>query len=873
MKNQHNSFSIEQVEQLEIGRNGNIMPRIFNLGYDCTLKGSLLSVLYPGIKVACVLVPVEPLDEMQESSVRNAMANLAYKGNRYKLVGAASSAKNGLFYFVDEQHHQAIADRFQRWPQAAISYFGILVSNCGVVADIPNARILVVNDTDYGTNDCGAWIRESLAISQLNLRPGTFSQFRIAFENTQGKGSFKLMGDDVADLLEADVVLPQSCIKPTLTLLGMAKKAFRNTFQGRAIVGIREVARPLQFESSYTLTQHAPAQSIMTEILPQTKAQVDRVSASVGDGDFQELLQLIGHNPEDTAAEVGTVEGLLLADKNGDIVNHPWVNAQLDKLLTRWTYKACTGGAFHLPAYALAHDGYLVACEGKVYHGSNWIQKDQAICGLPSKRGLCVRYPIRMYDDLLPAEHISEQDLLIRLREELEKQGCPNAASIAADIAIKHLRMEGTYILHSETAKLNGGDFDFDLVGVIEQDRFPVWVQDRFARPETLTKVKDKERKDKHPWYNLVHVARKAIGNQIGAITDLMTSCRADGRDDLAQELVVELQKALDSLKHGVEPDLDKIAAVRQQVTTAPWLRFKHERRVSDLPVEVDVKETDTIGILYNHVRPHFNTLLVRPAPLEAFTGLIEGEQVTKAMIADCHHVHHAYGAVVASIAQRKTALKDALTKARNEWDAVRKDSDKTLRKQKLFAKTQAQAAYYYNEERSNEEMKAIISFLKVWAQNKTQNRMAWAQALNSIVCRVKSKGEYRPTGSLMYITFPQELVTRLAILTGGRNVTLYKPRMIEGFVRTDEHGRTFLVEVIKRQLKETFLFACRNGEFSLDGAIPIAAQKEPKQIEELSPTGEIADPEGLGHEIADEVVFRAEYGSGGLGNQDAVPS
>ena len=857
-----NSFSVEQIQQLEISRNGNIMPRIMNLSYDCTLKGSLLSVLYPGIKVACVLVPVEPLDEEQESLVRNAMANLKYKGVHYKLVGAASSAKNGLFYFVDEEHHQPIADRFHRWPQAAISYFGILVSSCGVLADLSDARILVVADRDLGTNDCGAWIRESIATKQLELRPGTCSQFRVAFENTQGKGTFKLMGDDVADLLDTDIILPKSCIKPGLTLLDKAKNVFRSTFRGRTVIGIREVSRQLEFESSYTLTQHAPAQSILEEILKQTTELVDKVSESIAKGNYQDLLKLIGHNPDADSAEVGTVEGLLLADRNGDIVNHPWVHAQLDKLLARWTYKACTGGAFHLPAFALAHDGFLAACQGKVYYGSDWIPKDRAICGLASSRGLCVRYPIRMYDDLLPVAHMTEPELLDGIRQELDKQGCPDAQSIIDHIWLNQLRMDGTYVLHSKTAELNGGDYDFDLVGVIEQDRFPLWVADRFTRERTATENKSKPAKDKHPWYNLVHVARKAIGNQIGSITDLITSCLANGRKDLAAELVGELQKALDSLKHGVEPDPKKIEAIRKEVDPAPWLRFKHERRVSDLPIELEVKETDTIGILYNHVRYHFATLLPSPAPLEAFTGLIEGEQVTKPMITDCHHVHTAYGAVVASIAQRKATLKSALAKARKEWEAVRNSADKHLRKEKLFAKTQAQAAYYYNEERSKDEMQAIISFLKIWAQNKTANRMAWAQCLNSIVCRVKSNAEYRPTGSLMYITFPQELVSRLAEITGGKKVQLYRPRMLEGFVRTDQHGRTFLVELVKQQLKETFLFACRNAEFSLDAAIPIEAKKEPEQAEPTAPTGEIQDPEGLGHEVADDVIFQAEHAS-----------
>lgn len=865
------TFSVDQIQQLEIGRNGNIMPRIRDLDYDSTLKGSLLSVLYPGIKVASVLVPVEPLEELQESRVRNAMANFVYKGIRYKLVGAASSAKKGLFYFVDEQHHQKIADRFQNWPQAAISYFGILVSNCKVVTELPDARMLVVSDANLGTNDCGGWIRESIAVSQLDLAPATFSQFRIAFEKTQGKGSFKLMEDDVADLLEADIILPESCIKPALKIHTKIYELFGSgrRFRGPVVIGIREISRQLEFESSYTLTQHAPGESILTEILPQTKAQVDKVSRAVGEGRYEELLELIGHdpkkrmNPED---EVGTVEGLLLADTSGHIVKHPWLNAQLDKLLTRWTYKACTGGAFLLPAFALAHDGYLFAAEGKIFHGSNWIPKDQSISALASNCGLCIRYPIRMYEDLLPLKHMSSTELLSRLCEELEKKGCANAAAVAEQIAANQLLLDGTYILHSDTAKLNGGDFDFDLVGVVEEDRFPVWVADRFAWTKQVPLTKTKASKQKHAWWNIVHVARKAVGNQIGVITDLITSCLADGQPDLADELVKELQNALDSLKHGVEPDQERITAIRQQVTQAPWLRFKHERRVSDLPMHVDVKETDKIGILYNHVRPHFDELLTTTAPLEAYIGLIEGEEVTDQMIEECHHVYSAYGTIVASIGQRKADLKKALDKARDEWDAVRKDPDKVLRRQKLFAKTQAQAAYRYNEECSKDEMKAIISFLKIWAQNKTTSRMAWAQCLNSIVCKSKGKS----TGSLIWLTFPQELVSRLAELTGGKNMRLYRPRMIEGYVRRDEHGRTFLVEVINRNLKETFLFTCKDGNFSLDDAIPVGEAKERKQADTSAEPAPIEDPEGLGHEILDELV--SEYSAVSDRNLEPAP-
>ena len=123
-------ITADRIQNLEIDRNGRIAPRLHDLE---PIENTLLSVLYPGIKVASVNVPTEPLDDFEESQVENALARLIWNGVHYKLVGASGSAKKGKFYFVDQEHSRAIAERFQHWPQAAIVYFGILVSSCKVM--------------------------------------------------------------------------------------------------------------------------------------------------------------------------------------------------------------------------------------------------------------------------------------------------------------------------------------------------------------------------------------------------------------------------------------------------------------------------------------------------------------------------------------------------------------------------------------------------------------------------------------------------------------------------------------------------------------------------------------------------------------------
>jgi hypothetical protein len=904
----------DQLQNLEIDRNGRVAPRLHDLE---PLKNTLLSVLYPGIKVASVNVPAEPLDDYEEAQVENALARLVWNGVHYKLVGASGSAKKGKFYFVDREHSRSIAERFQHWPQAAIVYFGILVSPCKVMMEEPEVRILVVPDRKLGTNDCRGWIRRSMfqrlqqkhddeilsaqverlrrerygkasdenrdqaeesillqdakrEIVGKRLAEGRFYQFRMAFADTQAKGAFKTMEDDVSDVLEADFVLPESAVKPGLKIPAVMYSIFGpgRRFRGDVVVGIREVSRQLEFESSYTLVEHAPEDSIQLEILPQAMKQVAKLSKAVGEGRYEDLLEILGHHPdrsqpdgvEPDSEEFRVVEGLLLADASGEIVRHPYVNNQLNKLLARWAFKAATSGGFLLPAFALMDDGYLFLKDGQVFSGSDWIPEHKAIVPLVSKHGLCVRYPIRMVDDLLPFGNLSDEEIVVYLNNDLCRCNCTLTDSEIRELVHRQLRLEGTYVLHSETAKKNGGDFDFDWVCVVEEDRFPRFVKDRFSRGLGQQLGKNKASKAKDPWFNLEHVAMKARGNHIGSITDLMTSCRAVGQEELAAQLAKELQSALDSLKWQVQPDLKLVAEIRQQVRQAPWLRYKNERRCSDLPLHLEVEKTDRVGHLYNHVRKQIEDLLINKAPIEAFKALVVGERVSREMLEDCRFVNRVYAAMVGKIAARREQLKEKLGKAKAEWDTVRQSPDKELRRQMLFAMNQAYGACRGDEERGRYEMKAVLAFIRIWAQNKAENRMGWLQALNRIVCTGQ-----RSSGSILFLAFPQELIMKLAERTGGKPVRVHVPRLYDGFVRTDSSGRTFLVDPLKGGgQKHTFLFKYLDGKILLDDD----KTEQPKGETSTescteSETAEAAIPAA----VADEAM---EFNPGAFSDEDA---
>ena len=84
-----------------------------------------------------------------------------------------------------------------------------------------------------------------------------------------------------------------------------------------------------------------------------------------------------------------------------------------------------------------------------------------------------------MKEDLLPVENLSADDTIHLLAEHLAEQGCQPSGERLSRIVREQLQLTGTLILHSETASRNGGDFDFDLVCLVEDNRFPRFVQNR----------------------------------------------------------------------------------------------------------------------------------------------------------------------------------------------------------------------------------------------------------------------------------------------------------------------------------------------------------------------------------------------------------
>jgi len=827
-----------KVLSLMVTKEGKIERKMPNLSPQAQLNNTLLEALCPGIKVASVSVTPEPLDQVERAKVESTLSRFALDGTEYRLIGASGSAKNGKYYAVDARYERPLAARFSDWPQAAVTYFGILVSPCMVRMQIPHGRVTVVPDHELGTNDCRGWLRKSI-FDKLGLPENRFYQFRLAFAQTQAKGSFKIMTDEVADTLDTDVILPVSSVKPEYKgpskliawLTGEAR-----TFAGEMILGIREYSRPLAFESSYTVVQHAPEDSFELEIKPHALAQTAKLKDLLEYRDYTGLFELLGisetqrplvdempaEDDEATSVERTVLEGVLKADPTGFLIQHPWVNNQLERILARWAFKVCTAGGFEMPAFALADDGYLLLHNGQVYSGSDWMPQDRSINALATNRGLVVRYPVRMKEDLLPYTKVPPTETRHLLANELARQGCPDAEALAARVTSEQLELEGTFLLHSRTAAKNGGDYDFDFVCVVEGDRFPRFVEHRFQYKGNGSIEKTKAKKARSPWWNLPQVAVGAMGNQIGTITDLMTQCLAAGRDDCHRELVEQLQLALDQLKHGVTPDQDKIRAIREQIKQTPaaqWLRAKRLRSLKDLPERVEGPATDRIGGMYNLVRKELTDFFSNRMPVSQFRGLVQGYEFSQEMVDECRRVNRAWALTIQAGIEKKKVLIAGVQEAEAAFESGK--DNKELRSKLLHTLCQARAALASYDQQWQEEIRSLIWFVRTWAARKEDNRMGWLQALHTIVCGTKND---QASGALPFYAFPNELLKAIVERTGGRPVQLAAPKVCEGMVEMDEEGRCFLVETVmgdngQSYSKMTFLMALTpDGKVVYDG-------------------------------------------------------
>ncbi len=770
-----------KIHILDVDVQGKVTERRELPGSELWLDNTIAGRLYPELKLALVTVPTEILEWTEASDVATSLHSVSFNGVDFRLVGSGGGAKNGKFYFADAKHATMLHARFQNWPEALISYFGIQTSECKRIT-AAEGTVLVVPDNELGTNDCRGWISKRI-FSLLDAPEGAFYQFRLGFALENGKGSFKVMSDEVAAVVGADIIIPESSCKPApkgLKAWNYDTRAER-MFTGPFVVGLREISRELVFSSSYTVTQFASEDVFTNEIIPKARVLLKNLKEAWLAGNHASLVEQIGRKvtidefskelvDEQQEEAMRTVEAALLADGSGEISRHPFVYRQVDKLLARWAYKLLTGGGLHLPGFALADDGYIALAEdGTVISGSDWLPEHFSLTSLTSARSLCVRYPVRMKEDLLPMTHCNREGVIALLMN----SGVTEVN--AEEIADQQLFLRGTYVLHSKTAKLNGGDYDFDQVCVIDEALYPMFVADRFAFVSSFIATKNKVERLKSPLYSLVFVAMKSMGNKIGVITDTMSSCIAAGRLDKHYELVPQTQLEIDSLKHNTHADMSVVREIRDLVGKAPWLALKEVQSVTSL-VPLNVLPTDMVGRMYNALLADVVDMMGKPMALRQFEGLIVGHKPTQEMYNEVRTVFHAFAAGFAlqqGVMEKKQAAVAEATKA---FELAKSEGLKEQIQQCRKALSKVRADLALATEKNKRYAAVLISMVAAWGKGKSENREAWMQALHTVTCAGKG------SGSILFHAFPQEVINAIAGTTGGIRATV-APHKVAGKV------------------------------------------------------------------------------------------
>jgi len=158
--------------------------------------------------------------------------------------------------------------------------------------------------------------------------------------------------------------------------------------------------------------------------------------------------------------------------------------------------------------------------------------------------------------------------------------------------------LDGVFALHSETAAKNE-EIRLDLVAVVEGDRFPRFVENRFAHQDRHEKRKSKRTKKQSPcgilhWFESGERKSDWLDHRP---EDLLLRAGFQGE---AYLLVMNCTR-LGQLEVGHRGGTSSSSAeIRQKVPLAAWLQLKDKERVSDMPVHVEVLPTDKIGYLYN---------------------------------------------------------------------------------------------------------------------------------------------------------------------------------------------------------------------------------------------------------------------------------
>ena len=534
-----------------------------------------------------------------------------YKG--MQLDFATGSRKHGDFIITD----QALGKRYWASPEEALSYGSLLLTTCVEAPQQQPLIVKVVLDGEQGTADCHAKIRPDL--TPLFGMQDRAVQFRLASGKWLAKGT--AAPGDPSQL--PDLVIPTSAFKSRL-------KPQPGLYLCDTTWGNVAYSEKRRVKVSYQVLQWFSYETIMADLGDHIEAEITRLqAASQSPKAAAELLQ------PDSKAEYILLK-VIKADVHDQLARHPWIVNGLARMLRRRWLHLATGAGLYATSLMAMPDESL---------------PDNTVASPDLKKGpvIAFRYPIRNWADI----RIWDVDFTV------------------------HQDIPGTVWMNSKTARQCGADFDGDTVCFWSAADYPrhaaeirSWEDTR--TPPDIPKATTRNASD---WDNFPRVAVNAAECDLGRVTNMITKACAAGRLDLCNDLAVQSQIAVDTLKFSVRTDRKLLRAARESLPDLAWLSdLKSDSAFLDHPLAVDDTATDTISRLIAHVASAWTPPRSLARPLEEFAYLFPK---TEHYQQTAKKLNQAWGKLIADYLQGndESSLRDVFT-ALDNWVAGLKEPE-----------------------------------------------------------------------------------------------------------------------------------------------------------------------------------------------------
>ena len=490
-------------------------------------------------------------DEFQTRLEMLFARGIIHKGEKYQVLGASSSLKDGKIWMGTKDVVNTIHQQFGS-SQEALTYLGIYTSNCHQGIYEMEYSIQVVDDNyqvcdSLTTGDGEGYIpREILDGLKLPIRQ---MQVRLVSDSFLAKGTFHPYNGD-------KLIIPRSMLKGT---------GIPNDGIHYFLFGIREIARKLKFSSSWSLLQFF-SKATIESTLPRLKQSLNKLDGVLEDRD--KAMAYLGSL--DDEKERFQMEAYL---KAGLSPKHPWLNSRLKKHLQNHYRKLALGSDLSLT-------GFMASIADI---------DDQVICcvDIPSGEFVLTRYPIRDYLSFIKVKN---------------------------DPTLVKAALPGSIFLSNPTILQIDGDFDGDLVCIIDDPEFAREVGDpKFGNGYKRLDEGNKTRKN-DSLKLLPFSASEAIsiGNKVGYLTYLINSSLLNYRAELLPILSRNLQLEVQSLKWATSYDKSEVRKIADELEIISVFReckFNKRAFVSFVPEIPDKYRDHPLFIPYLEVQKRFSAL------------------------------------------------------------------------------------------------------------------------------------------------------------------------------------------------------------------------------------------------------------------------